>query len=160
MESLGLDHVVLSAGLCRELYTNGIINLETPASTKETSVLFEGGNARRVLIVYDARLKREDEELLENLMKACQLTKDDVALVNFREQEDSISKIMEELEIEKAIFFGIPSLSIGLPLEVAEEKVLELNGSLFLKTSPLGALHKNVEKKKALWGALKKMFGL
>ncbi len=160
MDSSGLDHVVLSSKLCKELYKSGVVNLEPPAIEENKTVPFEGANRRHVLIVYDARLKREDEELLQNLMKACGLNMDDVALVNFREQEISIADILNELETEKALFFGIPSLSINLPLDDVEEKVLELEDRLFLKTAPLGALHKNVEKKKALWLALRKMFDL
>lgn len=160
MESSGLDQVVLSSELCERLYKTGIVNLEPPVKKADPSIPMEGGNHKHVLFVYDARLKREDEELLNNLLKACRLELNDVALINFREQEISIEEILNRLEIEKAVLFGIPALSIKLPLEDAEEKLLKLDDRLFLKTAPLGALHRNVEKKKALWVALKKMFDL
>lgn len=162
MDSSELDNITLSQDLCSHLYENGVTNLDFSTIKKKQPLPFEGKNLQRILIAIDVpkQLKNEDRILLENLMKACQITMDDIALINMAEQECAISEIISHLEIQKAIFFGIPSLNIDLPIGNSEDSVIIYDNKTFIKTSPLSSLQNNVGKKKALWSALKNMFGV
>ncbi len=159
---MGIDDITLSPELCERLYENVIVNTaQKPAQKPEkpVSLSFEGKNQKKILVAYDvAKLKKEERDMLVKLLAACQLSTDDIALVNIHITELSIAKIVEELKIANAILFGIPSLSIDLPLDDKENIVIDYNRCAFIRTGPISVLNNSVEKKKALWMALKTMF--
>lgn len=158
---MSIDGIILSPELRSRLYQNNITNLKNPVEKRKINIPFTGENKRKILIVYDATLNSEDRGLLDNLIKACLLSKEDIALVDFKDQEATIPEIVAELKIQKAIFFGLPALSVGVALkDEAEDKVIEVENVSYLKTAPLGSLNKNIPRKKALWMALKSMFGI
>lgn len=155
---MGIDDIILNREMCDRLYENVLVNTRV----SPVHIPFEGKNQQKILVAFDTngKLKKDDKDLLHNLMKACHLTMDDIALVNISEQEESVSDIIQRLHIRKAIFFGLPALSINLPLGNEEEIVIVHENCSFISTAPLGTLQNNVEKKKALWTALKLMFRL
>lgn len=162
MDSAGLDDITLTPALAHNLYPNGITNPDATGRKQVPPVTFKGENKQHVLVAVDVTgdLKTQDQVLLDNLLKACHLAMDDIALVNIRDQEATVPDIITQLKPVKCIFFGVPSLSINLPLGEAEESVIIYDDKLFIKTSPLSALQNQVSKKKALWSALKNMFDL
>lgn len=162
MDQSGLDNIVLDGALCSQLYKTGLTNLDFTAKETVAEVHFSGQNKQQVLVAVDVHgaLKAEDESLLKNLLKACQLTMDDIALVNVQEQETSVEDILRQLSIKKALFFGIPAGTANLPIGNTEDKVIIYDQKYFVKTLPLSALQHNESRKRALWGALKQMFDL
>lgn len=162
MDSKGIDHIQLTPSLCSLLYAEGIVNPDLKPTEKKSHMAFLGANQKNILIGIDVpkELKSTDEELLNNLMQACNITMDDVALVNMKDQEMPLSAIFSQLKIKKAIFFGVPALAMDISLGEKEETILYCMDCTIVKTAPLAALHNNVNKKKALWGALKNMFDL
>lgn len=156
---MSIDDITLTPALRRRLYKNNITNLTTPVAKKHTQIPFKGLNKRHVLIAVEGKLKKEASELVQNLMKACQLSMDDVAFIDAREQEASLAEIIERLRIEKAILFGIPTSDSGLPFD-EEEKIVHHHGCSFLRTAPPETLKSNEPKKRALWNALKMLFEL
>lgn len=155
---MGIDDIILNEELCNRLYEKVLVN----TAISPVHISFEGKNQKKILVAYDqsGKLKKEDREMLEKLLAACQFSVDDIALINISTTELTIAKIIEHLHTTKAILFGIPSLSIGWPIEDVEEKITVYNNCTFLRTAPLGVLNKNIEKKKALWTALKGIFQL
>lgn len=155
---MGIDDITLTPELRASLYENVIVHTEI----SPVHIPYEGQNLKKILVAFDknGKLTKEDRALLEKLLTACQLTFDDIALVNIHSTEFTIAKIVDHLHIKKAVMFGVPMLSFALPLEDSEEKVITSDHCAFLRTAPLGVLDKNVEKKKALWMALKVMFQL
>lgn len=162
MDSNGIDGITLTSELCRRLYPGGIINLDFSLPKATPNVVYQGKNNRNILIATDVSpaLKKEDRAFLEKLLKACELTADDIALVNIGEQEVPVSGIINQLNIKKAVFFGIPSLSIDLPVGDKEDTAVIYDDKYFIRTAPLSSLQYDVAKKKALWHALKNMFGV
>ncbi len=155
---MGIDDIILNREQCDRLYENVLINTEI----SPVQIPFEGKNQKKILVAFDTngKLKKEDKDLLHNLMKACHLAMDDIALVNMREQEVPVSDIMQRLHSRNAILFGIPALGTNLPLGNEEEKVISHETFSFISTAPLSTLQNNVIRKKALWEALKLMFGI
>lgn len=162
MEPSELDNITLSAAFCNRLYKNGIVNLNTKERKTVSPIPFKGNNAKNVLILIDigGELKKEDQTLLENLLTACNLSMDDVALVNMSEQEATLSDIIKRLSVRQGVLFGVPALSMDISFTGSEETLLYYENKTFIKTLPLTALQNHVPKKKALWAALQKMFDL
>lgn len=161
MDSIGIDNITLTPALCSQLYKRGLVNPDHKTAPKK-DISFTGGNQKHILIGIDVpkELSKSDRELLNNLMLACNITMEDIALVNIKDQEDPLSAILTRLKTQKAIFFGVPALAMDISLGDKEETVLFCMNCTMVKTAPLSALHNNVQKKKALWGALKNMFEL
>lgn len=162
METSGIDNIQLTTDICLKLYPEGITNLKIKIAESAESFAYKGKNKKNVLIAIDTDgdLRKEDQQLLDNLLNACLLTPEDVALINMREQEISLSFMLKRLNIKKSIFFGIPSRIVDLPLPDSEESVIVYDNMFFVKTSPLSSLYDNVKKKRALWKALKDMFNI
>lgn len=159
---MGLDDIQLDVQICSKLFPGGLVYDTIPKAPESKKISFDGKNLNSVLVLIDEnhKLKTEDADLLNNLLKACQLTQDDIALVNLGDQEAVISEILNFLKSEKAIFFGIPFSTIDLNISDEEDKILEAGNCKLIRTLPLGSLQKNTDRKKALWKALKELFEL
>lgn len=162
MDSQGIDSIELTSELCRRLYSNGIINLDFSARKTKPELIYKGKNNQHILVAIDVStgLKKDDQSFLEKLLKACELTMDDVALVNMKDLEVQLSEVIRQLQIKKCILFGIPLLSIDLPIGSAEETAIIFDDKYFIRTASLPSLQHDAAKKKALWHALKNMFGV
>ncbi|MCO6496122.1 MAG: hypothetical protein J5I50_00530 [Chitinophagaceae bacterium] len=158
---MSIDNIILPFNTIQKLYPTGIINLEKKITT-DKKILFKGKNHKHVLVLIDivGDLKATEEELLNNLIKACKLTIDDIALVNLREQEVSVPEMIAQLKTQKAIFFGVPHGAIKLSVKDADEQLLQAADCTIVKTLPLSNLNNDIERKKALWSALKQQFNL
>ena len=159
---MGLDDIQLTSQLCANIYSNGLVIDNMKTSVPENKIAFKGKNLKSVLVLTDVpgQLKTEDVHLLENLLKACQLTEEDIALINLPDQPITVSEIFNQLKIKKALLFGIPTLSVDLDIPDMEDMVLNSGNCKVLKTLPLYALQKNTQRKKTLWLALKSLFGV
>ncbi len=160
MDLNGIDSISLTSELCRRLYPNGVTNLDFSAPKTKPDIIYRGKNNQNVLVAIDVypALKKDEQEFLEKLLMACELTMDDIALVNIRDWEMPMSGIINQLTIKKCIFFGILSLSIDFPIGDKAETVIIYDDKYFIRTSPLSVLQKDPAKKKTLWHALKNMF--
>lgn len=162
MDQSGLDDIVLDSQLCDRLYKTGIINLEFKESERLPEIPFTGKNGKQVLVALDTRhpLSGVEEDQLQRLLGACHLTSDDIARINVQEQEAAMEQILRQLKIKKALFFGVPAGSIGLPIGNTEDKVIIYDNKYFIRTAPVKALMHDEKRKRALWSALKDMFDL
>lgn len=157
-----LDNLTLHPFQRQLLYPNGITNIDYTEKKAPAPIKYIGKNKRNILIGIDihGELNAQDKELLNNLLKACGLGMDDVALVNLNKQEAPFPEILKRLKIENVILFGVSIMATGLSLTDAEEKLMTLENRIFLRTIPLHALNRNVGKKRRLWEALKELFEL
>ena len=156
---MSLNDILLSPDLRQRWYKNHITNTDKPLVKKQTPILFEGQNKRHILIAMEGKLKKEEKELVDNLMKACRISMEDVAFVHYKEQQASLADILEKLSIQKAILFGLPVQAPGLAWKEDEKIVQHGNCSILITSSP-GLLRQDEIKRRALWVELKVMFGL
>lgn len=159
---MGLDDIHLSIPLCKSLFPNGLVYEKVNTENSEEKIHFKGKNLKSCLVLIDVRgnLKEEEIELLNKLLNACNLSGDDIALVNLSEQSLPVSKIFLVLQIQKAILFGISNSGINLAIPNEEDKVIQSGECLLVRTIPISGLMHNASRKKSLWNALKELFKL
>lgn len=153
---MDLDHLELSGQLINKLYKTELVNLAFKDAATKDRAQFTGGNKKNILVGINAsNPDKKDQDLLNNLLAACKLTLNDIALVNFHGQPTSVQNAADELNISKVILFGIKP-EPGLTKKKYE--IVNFNNRTFLMADELKELHGDVEKKKKLWQCLRQLF--
>lgn len=153
---MDLNHLELSGQLINKLYKTELVNLAFKDTSSNDKVQFTGNNKKNILVAINASdPDKKDQELLSNLLVACKLTLNDIALVNFHGQQTSVQNAADELNISKVILFGIKP-EPGLTKKKYE--IVNFNNMAFLIADELKDLHRDVEKKKQLWQCLRQLF--
>lgn len=153
---MDLDHLELSGQLINKLYKTELVNLAFKDTSSKDRVQYTGVNKKNILVGINAsNPDKKDQDLLNNLLAACKLTLNDIALVNFHGQQTSVQNAADELNISKVILFGIKP-EPGLTKKKYE--IFNFNNMAFLIADELKDLHRDVEKKKQLWQCLRQLF--
>lgn len=166
---MSFENFQLTTGILQELYKNHLYQLDEGQGSGESlqsgQIPGMGNNRKGILILVDepseAFLKAPELDFLLNILKACQLGIDDVALVNINNTESKDYKILlESFPAQTVIFFGIEPAIIGLPLHFPAYQVQSFGKQQYLSAPALSALSSSQEEKKLLWNALKKLFSI
>lgn len=118
---------------------------------------YKGDNLKGVAVLVDDAtneyLNPNDETLLLTILKAVNLSLQDVALCNLAK---TTSQWQEQLNVNKAILFGISPETYGKQFEMY--KLISKNDIAYLFAHPLSQLSNDKSLKLKLWGSLKEMF--
>ena len=126
---------------------------------------FLGQNGRGILVVNDEAgapyLTDADLTFLTNVLGACQLGLGDVAIVNWQRlgATDGLA-LATELDARQVLLFRVTPDAFGLPANFPAFQVQNLGGRTYVHAPALAQIAADKELKKALWLALKKMFGV
>ena len=162
---MSLNNIQFSSDLCHRLYAKSLILTEeisnSPQSTIEISSL--GGNQKGILFLVnnpDTKfLGNDDMILLTNLITACQLSMEDIALVNyFNSDKLNYKDLIEYFQSETILLFGIPAKKIDLPFIIPNFQIQSYDKKLFMAAPGLNELNNNKDLKKDLWLCLQKIF--
>jgi len=126
---------------------------------KTPSLKFKGSNISKTLIVVDysdhEHINNEDEMFLAKILKAVNLSIEEAAILNLNSNSHFDYDHLLNFDAAHVLYFGenkiLPSEFSNYSLQLVESKQILLSPDLS-KTSV------DTEKKKQLWGALKKMF--
>lgn len=121
-----LNQIRLSTDLLQALYASTLVLPEKqdpvngkPAEKELVPVSFLGRNQRNftVLVYYPEELYLPDDSLqfLGSVLKACQLTIADVAIVNLAKTPATMAEIRQQLSPAIIIAFGSKALAEGFP---------------------------------------------
>lgn len=132
---------------------------------KEKTIKFLGNNAKQVLIIvnYKDAVHLPDEQLdfLTQLLKACKLSLDDVAIANIYHYSDSEkTAIVQQLNSTFVILFDAAAEDFGFPFKLPDYQVQKFSDLTVLQAPALHLLQHDKTAKTKLWGSLKKMFNL
>jgi hypothetical protein len=124
-----------------------------------------GGNQKNILVVvnYDNVVHIPDEELefLTSILKACQLSLDDVAIVNTKNfPGDGYKEYAKKFSSRIVLLFGVDPVSFDLPVNFPEFQVQSLTNTTFLYSPTLSECRTNKLLKSKLWVSLQRIFGL
>jgi hypothetical protein len=154
-----------------ELYTDALVVTDggmPSTSSKKTSapakpgINFKGQNKKGVLwLVHEPAhtfLDDDDFEFLSQIVGACKMNMDDIALVNLAHVEQSVTEVVEALKPSIVLLCGIEYQQLPFKLD---EYILypHANRNYFL-ADRLQDLRNDKAKKSKLWLALKAMFSL
>lgn len=180
---MGLNDLRLSPNLLSALYPSSLINteeanvgqsvpkaeskVEKPASSavEEPSWKHLGNNNKNILVVvsYPEAVHLPDDELgfLTNMLTACKLSLDDVAIVNKHNyQQREYKEFLENFKSRVVLLFGVDPLLFGLPVGFPQFQVQSVANCKFLFSSSLEETRNNALLKSKLWVSLRSIFGI
>lgn len=142
------------------------IDKKVPDIKTEKPIAFLGSHLKKISIIVNYRdvvhLPEKHLTFLINVLKACQLTLADIAVINQGNQNLSFEDLKTSLDPVTLIFFGIKTSTIRPDLELTEYTVSNFDGITFLNVPALDNLNRNDEEgkllKSRLWICLKEVF--
>ncbi|MBU7577304.1 MAG: hypothetical protein KAF40_04515 [Flavihumibacter sp.] len=134
----------------------------------EVSIQFLGKNNRNlaILVFYPdtVHIAEASLEFLSSVLKACQLTLADVAIVNMARQNPGFEQLLKELAPRQMLCFGLPHPVVGLPAGLpvlTPQPILDLKLMIAPSLEELNQQTEAVKPlKRMLWEGLKTMLGI
>jgi hypothetical protein len=142
--------------------------LETTKTHPDKPIEYLGTNNRNliILVAYPDTVHIADTalEFLSSVLKACQLTVADVAIVNLARQNPGMEQLRKELVPKLVLSFGqIPPVA-GFPQEIPVLTPQLVQGIFYMAGPALEELNQQTEAikplKRQLWEGLKTMLGI
>jgi hypothetical protein len=186
---MSLDDIKLSPFLVKKLYENSLLD-DTISSTSAANteiakdekgpifnkinvtekgnfdgIKYLGKNAKNILIIVDEKehafLGDDELSFLMNILNACNVSMQDVALVNASNNDDVVyENLNAQFEPRIVLFLGTEPQLLNFPVQIPQYKIQAYNNQQYLCTPALQKLASNKEEKKKLWMVLKVMFGI
>jgi hypothetical protein len=120
----------------------------------------EGSNLKHCIVIVEsseAMLDNGSKTFLENILKSVKRSLDDILLVNAKDANDEqIQALLAEQNHRHLLCFGSEKLTFLKNIQAYA--VHSENHKFYLKADGLDLISTTVDKKKALWTALKEMF--
>jgi len=152
-------------------------NLSSPKEVVPDQVITEersetikhlGENRKNVIIIVNqpgtAFLKEDDLTFLTNILKACQLTITDIAIVNIAETLVDYTALKEQLNPAYILLFDVKSSAIKLPFTIPVFQVQKYAVCTIMVAPALSKINKATADgkllKTKLWVGLKQVFNI
>lgn len=97
-------------------------------------------------------------DLLSNLITACKLSMEDIALVNHFNATFNYHQLTDHFQSKKILMFGATTSELGLPFSIPFFQIQQFQQQLYITAPPLTDFLKNKDLKKHLWTCLQKLF--
>lgn len=165
---MSLEQLQLDPYLLAQMYDQPIIpeeNRAQPAVAKALpQIKYLGENQKNILLLIqnesEAYLNEELFNLLANILNACKLGMQDVALINTASYPGlTLADYKEATAARQCIIFAIPPASLGLP--PMQPYLLETHLQIpVLHSDHLQQIATDKQLKGRLWQGLKQLFGI
>jgi hypothetical protein len=165
---MSFDKVQLDPYVLAKIYTQPIIpgKKEPAAMVAETppEVKYLGENQKNIVLFIqngkEAYLNEELFNLLTNILNACKLGMQDIALVNIAQYPAlSFATWQKAVAMKQVVLFGIAPVSLGLE-DVPNYQLLQVNGCQLLCSDDLQLIAQDKNMKGRLWMGLKQLLGI
>ncbi|HRX93556.1 MAG TPA: hypothetical protein P5158_05535 [Chitinophagaceae bacterium] len=176
---MGLNNIDLSPGLLKELYRDMLV-IGTGSNTREVSSKNESSKKVKteskkpeltinteqkntvVIVSYPDKtsLPEDEKKFLTDILSACKLSMDDVAIINTEENAPDYKMLVDQYKCRNILLFGISPLSIGLPFDFPEFQVQPFQNINYLSSPPLHEMENDKIVKSKLWVCLKRIFSI
>ncbi|MEJ7588593.1 MAG: hypothetical protein WKI04_13615 [Ferruginibacter sp.] len=166
---MSLNNIQLPPIVLQQLFKYSLVSskIEDKPGDKAASkrLLTLGNNRSQILILVDhdevTYLPDEQLNFLLGILAACNLTLEDVAILNIRKNDGVTYKtVTAALRPEKLFLFGVTPTQIELPLEFPQYQIQQYNNQKYLAAPPLFFFRDNKAEKTKLWNCLKQIFGI
>jgi hypothetical protein len=182
---MSFDNIQLPDFLLADLYKDCLVELENvqvlqptnkppePGVTIHNEPVGPTGNLRYLgenkkhiaILVHDGDatfLNDGDLLFLTNVLKACNLTIGDIAIVNAFNQSLSYDNVSQQLSPVSVLLFGVDPAAINLPFSVPDFQPQPFSGCTYLKAPALAGINQPTADgkmfKTKLWMNLQKIF--
>ncbi len=172
---MNLKAIKLPDSVIISLYSNNLIEGESstaveknaiePVIEKEEVFQYLGNNEKKVLILVNNPgvdyLQNENLTFLTNMLSACKLSIQDVAILNIAGAENfSYRDVTNKLATRVALLIDAEQAAIGLPLDFPFFQVQPFNGITFLSSPSLSEIKNDPLLKSKLWVCLRRIFNV
>ena len=148
-------------------FTSSIL-AEQVAEESNNEEIYLGKNLKNVTIVVSVDsakiLNDKDLVFLTNILKACHLSQEDIAIVNQLKTPVTYSYLKEDLQAKYILVFGIEPTEIKLPFIIPHFQVQQYAGSTIIIAPALNEMNKDDADgkilKTKLWLSLQRCFNL
>ncbi|RXK58760.1 hypothetical protein ESA94_15330 [Lacibacter luteus] len=137
---------------------------EQPVADVQTATTpgFTGKNKKNFIWLVEEHhypyLDDADFQFLSDVLNACKMNMEDIALVNVVANRSSFEQLVQQLQPRYVIAAAVQI--DALPIQTADYKVLQQQNYQLCYTESLEAIRTDKTKKSKLWLALKQMLGL
>ncbi len=165
---MSLERLQLDPFLLAQMYHQPIIPEEitvVPAEAKAMpEIKYLGENQKNILLLIqnesEAYLSDESFNLLANILNACKLGMQDVALVNTANYPGArLQDYLTKIPARQAIYFAVNPATLGLPPAQPYE-ITSFQGIPVLYSDDLQLIATDKALKGRLWMGLKQLFGI
>jgi len=115
---------------------------------------------KQAVIVTSAKISDEQATMLNNILKACKISKNDVQVIEIQSSERIRLQDVLNATATNFIFFGLPPKSIAGNFNYKLYNAMQVKNKQLVFSNSFARLDKEVELKKFLWNALKVMFNI
>lgn len=183
---MNVDKIILPDFLIADLYKECLVDIENfsgkqqalPAETLSEEIgvkshpperiKYYGENGKNITIIVNqpetTHLTKDDLTFLSNILKACQLSTADIAIVNTAQQPVSSTAIKEQLNASQILLFDVEPSLIDLPFRIPPFQIQDYAGCTIMLAPALSALNNPTQEgrllKTKLWNSLKQLFGI
>ena len=181
---MNADKITLPDFLIADLYKESLVDInsfeiyghtipEEVLSAKHEAIIssekikYYGENNKNITIVVNqpgtTYSNKDDLSFLSNILKACQLSSADIAIVNSAVQQVTYLQIKEQLNPRQILLFDVEPSLIGLPFKIPPFQIQKYDGTIMVAPA-LSALNKQTQESKLLktklWNSLKQIFDI
>jgi hypothetical protein len=165
---MSFDKLQLDPYLLARIFTQPIIpGKKVPAAVVAEAppkVKFLGENQKNIVLFIqndsEAYLNDELFNLLTNILNACKLGMQDIAVVNVAAYSAmSFATWQAAIPMKQAVLFGIPPESMGLEA-ISRYQLVQANGCQLLSSDDLQVIAQDKMLKGKLWMGLKQLLGI
>lgn len=165
---MDLNKLQLTPATIQNLYRGSVVKVQEFYTQEEESAprkpVVMGKNNQNILFLTNNDqhpfCSDEEMELLTNLLGACKLTLDDIALVNGNGGIHSYKDLQDQLRMHTVVSFGIPCKELQLPFEIPQFQPYSFADCRWLFAPQLHHFLDNPALKRQLWAGLKNIFSL
>ncbi len=180
------DKIILPGFIIADLYKSSLVDINHFSTELQTSqgeplstendiadasaekIKYDGENLKNITVVINlpraGHLNKEDLSFLSNILKACQLSIADIAIVNASDKNVNYAAIEEQLSARQIILFDVEPDVIQLPFRIPPFQLQKYADCTILFAPALSALNKQTQEgkllKTKLWNSLKQLFGI
>ena len=162
---MSLNNIQLTPQLLTDLYENVLVETKMVKAPEPPPINFLGGNSKQILIVAanaeTPYLPDNELTFLTNILAACKLALDDVAIIN-KEHLPTLSydAIIEKLQSKTILLFNVDPLAFGLPINFPHFQIQPFKTRTYLYAPSLQEIEQDKALKGKLWTNLKTLFQL
>lgn len=161
---MGLDNVDINSGMLAWLYGNVLVKNEAAeAPALQNGIMYSGKNEKNIAVFFTTApggvLPPAQNDLLLNILKACELEVKDVALINAADNTGNTAEVYtKELKPSLLLFFGLQPSEAGFSFNIPIHKLQPLHNAVYFVTLSPEELLNNNAMKKELWQNLRTYF--
>lgn len=158
---MGLDNIELDLKICNQLFKNTLVAKAGKKPSNKT-IEYEGANKKKILFIFrksqDPSQSSAEVNLLSSICKACNLTMDDIALVNYISPAPDFSNLKNQFKFKYLLSFGVTPSDLSFPGDFKNFQIVNFKGAQCIFAPSLNDFLNNKSYKASLWKGMQQLF--